>query len=54
MCSRFLRQDEMLNHAFFHRTPAKVPDALADIVTKDHVNRVERRVAALGTSTHLF
>ena len=52
--SRFLRQDEVLNHAFFHRAPANVLDALGDIVTQDHVIRVERRVAALGTSAHLF
>jgi hypothetical protein len=38
--SGFLREDEVLNHSFFYRTPANVPDALADIVTHDHVIRV--------------
>ena len=51
--SGFLREDEVLDHALFHRTPAKVPDALAKIVTHDHVIRVERRVTAFGTSAHL-
>lgn len=49
--SGFLRQDEVLKHAFFHRAPANVLDALADIVTDDHV--IEQWVTALGTSTHL-
>jgi hypothetical protein len=52
--SGFLRQDKVLNHAFFHHTPAKVPDALTDIVTPGHVIRVERRVAALGTGKQLL
>ena len=51
--SGFLREDEVLNHAFFHRTPAKVFNPLAKIITHDHVICVKRRVAALGTSAHL-
>src|SRR5262245_36302079 len=52
--SEFLRQNKVLNDSFFHRAPAHVLYTLAHVVSQDHVNRVDGRVAALGTSTHLL